>query len=115
LGGAVLEDAGGVVVGSDVADFTSFCKSTFGGEVFTVTSGAAVLTTVSFTLLSIFKLDAAALRGFNLYAGTKVDLSFEVELPLLGACLEAAAKEDVFLGADDADVFDDDGALPLLA
>ena len=111
MGGAVLEDAGGVVVGSDVADFTSFCKSPFGGEV----SAAVVLATVSFTLLSIFKLDAAALRGFNLYAGTKVDLSFEVELPMLGACLEAAAKEDVFLGPAAADVFDDDGALPLLA
>ena len=112
MGGAVLEDAGGVVVGSNVADFTSFCKSPFGGEVLVATA-AVVLTTVSFTLLSIFKLDAAALRGFNLYAGTKVDLSFEVELPLFGACLEATAKEDVFLGADATDVFDDDGALLL--
>ena len=107
MGGVVLDAEG--VVGSG---FTSICKSPFGGEVL-VPTAAAVLTTVSFTLLSIFTFEAAALRGFNLYAGTKVDLSFEVELPLLGACLEAAAKEDVFLGADAADVFDDDGALLL--
>jgi len=98
-----------LVVGSDVvADFT-FCKTSFFDDESAVPA-AAVILAVSFTfLLSIFIVDAAALRGFSLYDGTNVDLFDDVELPLLVVCLAAAAKEDVFfLGAVDAAAFDDD-------
>mmetsp|Transcript_12601 Transcript_12601/g.21432 ORF Transcript_12601/g.21432 Transcript_12601/m.21432 type:complete len:104 (+) Transcript_12601:2178-2489(+) len=97
-----------LVVGSDVENFTFFCKSSFDDE--SAVPTAAVILAVSFTfVLSIFIVDAAALRGFSLYDGTNVDLFDDVELPLLAVCLAAAAKEDVFfLGAVDAAAFDDD-------
>ena len=73
----VLDNVEGVVFGSDEADVT-FGKSPFGGESLVFT--AAAVLTVSFALLSIFVFfeAAAAFRGFNLYDGTKVDLSCDV-------------------------------------